>query len=358
MKPVQEAPYGRQFSPIPADAAAQQGGFAEVVELIRTAREHALSAVNTVLIDLYWQVGKTISARIASDGWGKSTVTALSSYIQSRHLGLRGFSPQNLWRMRQFYETWCDQPELSTLLRELPWSAHLHILAKTKRPEEREFYLRMSSQQHWPVREVARQIDSALFERAVLHPPKLSTALRELHPGAEAVFRDAYVVEFLELPNGHREADLHQSLLRNLRGFLGEMGRDFCFIGSEVPLQVGGRDFALDLLFFHRELNCLIAIELKIGEFQPEHLGKLEFYLEALDRDLRKPHEGPSIGLLLCASKDSEVVEYALSRSLSPALVAEYWTRLPDRKLLQTKLHEFYTLTDAAKLDEPNKKDD
>ncbi len=357
MKPVR-APDGRQSSPTPADAAAQQDGFAEVVELIRAARERALSAVNAALIDLYWQVGKTISARIASDGWGKSTVTALSSYIQSRHLGLRGFSPQNLWRMRQFYETWCGQPELSTLLRELPWSAHLHILAKTKRPEEREFYLRMSSQQRWPVREVARQIDSALFERAVLHPPKLSTALRELHPGAEAVFRDAYVVEFLELPNGHREADLHQSLLRNLRRFLGEMGRDFCFIGSEVPLQVGGRDFALDLLFFHRELNCLIAIELKIGEFQPEHLGKLEFYLEALDRDLRKPHEGPSIGLLLCASKDSEVVEYALSRSLSPALVAEYWTRLPDRKLLQAKLHEFYTLTGAAAPDEPNQKDD
>lgn len=356
MKPVQ-APHGRQSSPIPGDAAGQQDGFSEVVEVIRAAREHALFAVNTVLIDLYWQVGETISARITSDGWGKSTVTALSSYIQSRHLGLRGFSPQNLWRMRQFYETWRDQPELSTLLRELPWSAHLHILAKTKRPEEREFYLRMSSQQRWPVREVARQIDSALFERAVLHPPKLSTALRELHPGAEAVFRDAYVVEFLELPKGHREADLHQSLLRNLRRFLSEMGRDFCFIGSEVPLQVGGRDFALDLLFFHRELNCLIAIELKIGEFQPEHLGKLEFYLEALDRDLRKPHEGPSIGLLLCASKDSEVVEYALSRSLSPALVAEYWTRLPDRKLLQAKLHEFYTLTDAATPDEPNKKD-
>ncbi|HRE85961.1 MAG TPA: PDDEXK nuclease domain-containing protein [Candidatus Accumulibacter phosphatis] len=342
----------------PPSALPETAAFAEIVALIAAARQRTLSAVNAALINLYWQVGRTISTRIAAEGWGKGTVEALATYIDRQHPGQRGFSPQNLWRMRQFYETWCGQPELSTLLRELPWSAHLHILAKTKRPEEREFYLRMSSQQRWPVREVARQIDSALFERAVLHPPKLSTALRELHPGADAVFRDAYVVEFLELPNGHREADLHQSLLRNLRRFLGEMGRDFCFIGSEVPLQVGGRDFALDLLFFHRELNCLIAIELKIGEFQPEHLGKLEFYLEALDRDLRKPHEGPSIGLLLCASKDSEVVEYALSRSLSPALVAEYWTRLPDRKLLQAKLHEFYTLTDAATPDEPNKKDD
>jgi predicted nuclease of restriction endonuclease-like (RecB) superfamily len=248
-------------------------------------------------------------------------------------LGVRGFSPQNLWRMRQFYEAYRDQPELSTALRELPWSAHLHLLSKTKRRQEREFYLRTSIQQRWPVSEVARQIDSALFERAVLNPPKLSTALRELHPGVETVFRDAYVVEFLDLPDEHREADLHRSLLRNLSRSLSELGRDFCFIGSEVPLQVGNRDFALDLLFFHRELNCLVAIELKIGEFQPEHLGKLEFYLEALDRNLRKAHEGPSIGVLLCASKDSEVVEYALSRSLSPALVAQYQTRLAGQEI-------------------------
>jgi predicted nuclease of restriction endonuclease-like (RecB) superfamily len=196
------------------------------------------------------------------------------------------------------------------------------------------------------VREVARQIDSALFERAVLNPPKVSTALREIRPGAEIAFRDSYLVEFLALPDGHREADLHKSLVINIRHFLAELGRDFCFVGSEVPLQVGKRDFSLDLLFFHRDLGCLVAIELKIGEFEPEHLGKLEFYLEALDRDVRKPHEGPSIGVLLCASKDSEVVEYALSRSASPALVAEYQTRLPDKKMLQAKLHEFYALTE------------
>ena len=203
----------------------------------------------------------------------------------------------------------------------------------------------MATQHGWAVREVARQIDSALFERAILNPPNLSSALREMHPNAETVFRDAYIIEFLELPEIHREADLHKSLLDNLRRFLAELGHDFCFIGSEVPLQVGGRDFALDMLFFHRGLNCLVAIELKVGEFQPEHLGKLDFYLEALDRDVRKSHEGPSIGLLLCASKDSEVVEYALSRSLSPALIAEYQTQLPDKKLLQAKLHEFYALT-------------
>jgi len=319
--------------------------FTEIVTLIQSARQTALASVNITLIDLYWQVGEIISHRISTDGWGKGTVGALASYIQAQNPGVKGFSQQNLWRMRQFFEIYQDYPKLSTLLRELPWSSNLHIISKTKRPEEREFYLRMATQHRWPVREVARQIDSALFERAILNPPKLSSALKEMHPNAETVFRDAYIIEFLELPEIHQEADLHKRLLNNLRRFLTELGHDFCFIGSEIPLQVGSRDFALDMLFFHRGLNCLVAIELKIGEFQPEHLGKLDFYLEALDRDIRKSHEGPSIGLLLCASKDNEVVEYALSRSLSPALVAEYQTQLPDKKLLQAKLHEFYELT-------------
>ncbi len=152
------------------------------------------------------------------------------------------------------------------------------------------------------------------------------------------------MVEFLDLAQGHVEADLHGGLLRRLRDFLIELGRDFCFVGSQYPLQVGGRDFALDLLFFHRGLNCLVAIELKVGRFEPEYLGKLDFYLEALDRNVRKPHENPALGVLLCASKDDEVVEYALNRSLSPALIAEYQTQLPDKKLLQAKLHEFYAL--------------
>jgi predicted nuclease of restriction endonuclease-like (RecB) superfamily len=332
-----------ETSLIPPDR--EQQAFAQVVELIRLARERAMASVNTTLIDLHWQVGEFISQRIDTDGWGKGTVTALADYIRRRYPGVRGFSQQNLWRMRQFFESYRDAPELSSLLRELPWSSNLHILTKTKRPEEREFYLRMAIQQRWSVRDLARQIDGGLFERAVLNPPKVSTALRELHPEAEKVFRDAYLLEFLDIPEGHRESDLHASLLANLQRFLIELGRDFCFVGSKVPLQVGGRDFALDLLFFHRGLNCLVAFELKIGEFQPEHIGKLDFYLEALDRDVRKPHERPAIGVLLCASKDAEVVEYALSRSLSPALVAEYQTRLPDKKLLQAKLHEFYALS-------------
>ncbi|XMO77224.1 PDDEXK nuclease domain-containing protein [Roseibacillus persicicus] len=169
--------------------------------------------------------------------------------------------------------------------------------------------------------------------------------MNQLHPSAESIFKDSYLVEFLDLPAAHSENELHQGLIQNLREFLTELGRDFCFIGSKHPIQVGNQDFALDLLFFHRELNCLVAIELKVGRFEPEHLGKLNFYLEALDRDIKKEHENPSIGLLLCASKDDEVVEYALSRSLSPALIAHYETKLPDKKLLQAKLHEFLELS-------------
>jgi predicted nuclease of restriction endonuclease-like (RecB) superfamily len=325
-------------------ASPVERAFDEIVELIRTARQHAARAVNTELIELYWRIGDYLHRKIEADGWAKGTVVQLAAYIAQREPGLRGFSPQNLWRMRQFFVAYRNFRRLSPLLRELPWSSHLHILSRAKRSEEREFYLRLATQNRWPVRDVARQIDSALFERTVLSPPKLSTALRESHPAAASYFKDVYLLEFLALPSEHSEADLHHSLLRNLGRFLTELGRDFCYVGSEYPVQVGGQDFALDLLFFHRGLNCLLAIELKVTAFQPEHLGKLNFYLEALDRDARKPHENPAIGLLLCASKDSEVVEYALSRTLSPALIAEYQTQLPDKRLLAAKLHEFYAL--------------
>jgi predicted nuclease of restriction endonuclease-like (RecB) superfamily len=322
--------------------------FESVMGLIVEARGRAEQAINIAVMDLYWSIGAYLSEKISEDGWGKNTVKELSEYIQTRQPGIRGYSPQNLWRMRQFFETYKDDTKLSTRLREIPWSAHLHILSGARSPEEREFYVRVAAENRWPVRELERQIQAGLYEKAILNPPKLSTALRELHPAAEGCFKDSYSLEFLGLCSPHDEADLHKALLQNLGRFLTELGRDFCFVGSEFPLQVGGQDFSIDLLFFHRGLNSLVAIELKATCFKPEHLGKLEFYLEALDRDVRKPHENPSIGILLCATKDSEVVEYALSRSLSPAMVAEYVTRLPDKKLLQAKLHEFYQLMQDA----------
>jgi predicted nuclease of restriction endonuclease-like (RecB) superfamily len=239
-------------------------------------------------------------------------------------------------------ETYRDNTIVGPLARQLPWTHNLIILGQSKRPEEREFYLRMAVQEKWSKRQLERQFKVALFEHTVLSSVKLSPAATETHPEAGSIFKDAYSVEFLGLPQDHTENDLHRGLLDRMKDFMLELGRDFCFVGSEFPLQVGTRDFALDLLFFHRGLNCLVAMELKVDRFEPEYLGKLSFYLEALDRDVRKAHEQPSIGVLLCASKEDKVVEYALSRTLSPALIAEYQTKLPDKKLLQAKLQELY----------------
>lgn len=323
-------------------AAPQPADFADIARLIAAARQQAVQAVNTALIELYWQVGERISRKIAAAQWGEGVVDQLARYLAQSQPGLRGFTRRNLFRMRQFYESYPAPEIVSAVLTQLPWTHHLIILNQSKRPEEREFYLRLAVQEKWSSRELERQFKTALFERTVLSPPKVSPLLTQIHSDAAGIFKDSYLVEFLGLPLGHAEADLHRGLLARLKDFLIELGRDFCFVGSEYPLQVGGRDFALDLLFFHRGLNSLVAIELKVGRFEPEYLGKLNFYLEALDRDVKKPHERPAIGVLLCASKDDEVVEYALSRSTSPALIAEYQTQLPDKAMLRAKLHEFY----------------
>ncbi|PAV11511.1 hypothetical protein ASJ81_10060 [Methanosarcina spelaei] len=324
-----------------------EGAFEEVVELIRNARQGAFTAANKALIDLYWQVGEYISRKLQTAEWGEGVVNQLAGHISTYHPEIRGFTRPNLFRMRQFYETYRYDEKVSPLVRQLPWTHNLLIMSRCKQPEEREFYLQMCLREHWTKRELERQLAGALFEQAVISPPKASAALKQLHPDVNSIFKDAYLLDFLDLPEKHSEADLQKGLVANLRNFLLELGADFAFIGEQYLLQVGSHDFALDLLFFHRSLNCLVAIELKVDEFKPEYLGKLEFYLEALDRNVKKPHEQPSIGLLLCATRDIEVVEYALSRTLSPALVSEYQTRLPDRKLLRAKLHEFYTLNEA-----------
>ena len=316
--------------------------FVEVVRLIASSRGKAVQAVNASLIELYWGIGSMISRKIKAAEWGDAVVDRLAEFIARTEAGLRGFTRRNLFRMRQFYEAYVEDPIVSLLVTQLPWSHHLIILGQSKRSEERQFYVRMAIQEKWSKRELERQFKAALFERVVLSPPKVSPLVTQMYPEALSIFRDAYAIEFLGLPPVHAEADLHRGLLSKLKDFLIELGRDFCFVGSEFPLQVGDRDFALDLLFFHRGLNCLVAIELKVGRFEPEYLGKLSFYLEALDRDVRKPHEQASIGVLLCASKNDEVVQFALNRSLSPALIAEYQTQLPDKKLLEAKLHEFY----------------
>lgn len=321
--------------------------FSEIVQMISQSRDRAYQTVNTLLIDLYWKIGGYISEKIEKTEWGDSIVAQLADYIAKTQPGLRGFAKSNLFRMRQFYETYRGNEIVAPLVRQLPWTHNLIILGQSKGVEEREFYIRQAIKERWSKRELERQLKLSLFERAVLSPVKASQGLMQSRPEAVGLFKDAYVVEFLNLSEGHSELDLHRGLLAQLKEFLIELGRDFCFVGTEYPLQVGSRDFQLDLLFFHRGLNCLIVFELKVGRFEPEYLGKLSFYLEAVDQNIKKSHENPAIGILLCASKDDEVVEYALNRTLSPALIAEYKTQLPDRKLLKEKLHEFYLHNDS-----------
>ncbi len=346
-KPAQPKNAKRVATKLLGSPTALDASFGEVVDLIQQARQRAFHAVNTELIDLYWQVGEYISRKLETATWGEGVVDQLARYIARKHPDIKGFTRRNLFRMRQFYETYRSDKKVAPLVRQLSWTHNLLILSRSKRSEEREFYLRLCLRERWSKRELERQLAGALFERTVLAPLKVSPPVAQLHPDATALFKDTYLLDFLDLPEKHNEADLQHALTANLRRFLLELGRDFSFVGEQYLLQVGGKDFRLDLLFYHRELQCLVAIELKTDEFQPAYLGQLEFYLEALDRDVRKPHERPSIGVLLCATKDNEVVEYALSRALSPTLIAEYQTQLPDKNLLQTKLHEFYELAQS-----------
>ena len=321
--------------------------FDEIVAIIEQARQKAFRAVNRELIEMYWQIGQYISEKVKSNAWGKSVVLEFAKFVQSKYVGIKGFSAQNIWRMKQFYEAYAGNEKLSPLVRELPWTNNILIMVGAKTEEAREFYLNLCIKNNYSKRELERQLDSMLFERTMI-----SNQVNQLQLSKHeelASLRDSYVLEFLDIPDSHSELDLQQAIAKNLKDFILEFGKDLSFMGQEYRIQVGNTDFFVDLLFFNRELQCLVAIELKTEKFKPEHLGQLEFYLEALDRDVRKPNENPSIGLILCTSKDETVVEYALSRSMSPALVAEYKLHLPDKAVLENKLRELQQL-----LDQPN----
>jgi len=319
-----------------------QKQFLDIIELIKASRINAIRAVNTELITLYWNIGEHISKKVESAEWGQSIVKELAIFLKRTEPDLKGFSDKNLWRMKQFYETYQDFPKLSPLVREITWTNNLIVLSSAKTIEEKEFYLRLCIQEKYSKRELERQISSSVFERVMIGNAKLSPVVREIHPDITNSIKDAYVFEFLNLPDTHSEGDLQKGLIKQMRNFILELGGDFLFVSQEYKVQVGNSDFYIDLLFYHRGLQCLVAFELKADKFKPEHLGQLNFYLEALDRDVKKVNENPSIGILLCKNKDSEVVEYALSRSLSPTMVSEYTTQLPDKKLLQRKLHELF----------------
>ncbi len=333
--------------------------FEQIHLLIQAARNRAYAKVNAELVLLYFNVGKVVSEKIAAGNWGENTVQALADYIAAQQPELTGFNRRGLYRMKQFYETYSSSQIVTTvmtqlqlteneatkfvttLLSQIQWTAHLHILNKTKQDEEKIFYLHLAINEKLSVRELERQLNTAVYERTILSN-KIVSALPIQLP--QNLFKDPYIFEFLNLPENYSEKDFEKAIIHNFQKFILEVGKGFTYMGNQYRLQVGNKDYHTDLLFFHRDLQCMVLFELKIEDFAPEFLGKLNFYLEALDRDVKRPNEKPSIGILLCKGKDTEVVEYAMARNTSPAIIAEYETKLIDKKLLAEKLHQLAEL--------------
>lgn len=313
-----------------------------LIDIISTSRQNALKKVNEELINMYWKVGEFISTKSDEYNFGDAYIDKISDEIQAAFPGIKGFNRRGLYRMKKFYEIYKDDEFVTTLLTQISWSNHITIMSKAKTENERHFYISLCIKENYSARELMRQIDSGYYERYMLSKDKIvPEAITELK---ENPFLDSYVIEFLDLPQNFKEADLRKGLIKNMKNFILEVGKDFTFIDEEYRVQVGGEDYKIDLLFYHRGLQCLVAFELKIGKFKPEYISKMDFYLEALDRQKKKDNENPSVGMILCASKDDEVVEYAMSRTMSPMMVSEYQLQLPDKEVLQKKLQELINL--------------
>lgn len=320
------------------DLVKSTNDFEAVISIIENAKGRALKAVNAELINMYWEVGAYLSGLCADSSFGDKVIDEVAIYISNVAPVIKGFNRRGLYRMKQFYETYKDDEFVSALLTQISWTNHLMIMSKSKTKEERDFYIALAAKEHYSSRELERQLDSAYYERYMLSSEKQAPEL--VPQSVRNSILDTYVLEFLDLPEQYSERNFRKAIIENLKQFILEFGKDFTFIGEEYRVQVGGQDFYIDLLFYNRALSCLVPIELKIGKFKPEHIGQINFYLEALDRDVKKPNENPSVGLILCASKDDAVVEYALSRSMSPTLVSDYTLCLPDKQILKDKLQE------------------
>jgi len=309
-------------TPSPVDYAQL---LAEVKERVRSAQYAALKAVNTELVGLYWDLGRMIVERQEQAGWGKSVVERLSQDLRREFPGVAGFSVQNLWYMRQFHMEYRGDERLQPLVGEIAWAHNLVIMSKCKAPLEREFYLRMTRKFGWSKKVLIHQIDNQSYEKSLSGQTNFDQTLTpELRVQAKLAVQDEYTFDFLELAEEHGERELERALITRVEDFLRAMGGRFAFMGSQYRLEVDGREFFLDLLLFHRRLRALVAIELKIGDFQPEFVGKMQFYLTALDRQVRQEDENPSIGIILCKEKSRTIVEYALHDATKPIGVATY----------------------------------
>jgi predicted nuclease of restriction endonuclease-like (RecB) superfamily len=299
-----------------------------IKQRIQTGRAQAYRAVNRELIDLYWSIGQEIVERQERHGWGKSVVEQLSLDLRREIPDQRGFSAQNLWFMRQLFVEYRGRPVLLQLVREIPWGQNISIMTKVKAPTAREYYLRATAQLGWSRNVLSLQIEAQAYERQVLTPKQhnfkenLPEALAEQ---ADLALKDTYALDFLGLHRTAKEREIEGQMIARIRDVLLELGVGFSFIGSQYKLVLGEDEYFIDLLFFHRPLRCLVAIDLKVGEFQPEHAGKLNFYLNILDDQVKQPDENPSIGIILCQSRNRLKVEYALRGITKPMGVAEYY---------------------------------
>jgi predicted nuclease of restriction endonuclease-like (RecB) superfamily len=297
----------------------------EVKQRIRSAQYAALRAVNKELITLYWDIGQLIVTRQQGETWGKSVVETLSQDLKAEFSGISGFSAANLWRMKLFYETYVNNEKLAPLVREIGWTHNLVIMEKCKNDLEREFYLRMTRKFGWTKNVLIHQIENQTYEKTLLNQTNFEQTLpANIRDQAKLAVKDEYTFDFLELGDEHSERQLEQAILTKVEPFLQEMGGMFTFMGSQYRLEIDNEEYFIDLLLYHRRLKCLVAVELKIGKFLPEYVGKMQFYLAALDDKVRLPDENPSVGIILCKSKNKTIVEYALRESNKPIGVASY----------------------------------
>jgi predicted nuclease of restriction endonuclease-like (RecB) superfamily len=308
--------------PIPNDYASL---LAEIKERVRTAQYTALRAVNKELVGLYWDIGEMISDRQVTGMHGDAVVERLADDLRMEFPGIGGFSRRNVFYMREFYLSYRNLPKVQPLVAQIGWTQNLIILQRCRDPLQQEFYIRMTKKFGWTKNVLIHQIENQSYEKTLLGQTNFDKALPpKLRAQAKLAVRDEYTFDFLELGEKHAERELERALVGRIEQFLHAMGGLFAFVGSQYRVEVEGREFFIDLLLFHRRLRCLVAIELKVGEFQPEFVGKMQFYLTALDRQVREKGENPSIGIILCKEKRRTIVEYALFESSKPIGVATY----------------------------------
>ena len=297
----------------------------EIKKRISDAQYAALKSVNKELISLYWDLGKGIVEKQHKFGWGKGIVENLSKDLQIEFVGIKGFSPQNLWFMRQFYVHYSEKVKLQPLVREISWVKNIIILSKCKDDLEREFYLKMTSKYGWTKNVLIHQIENKSYEKFLLNQTNFDIAVPQKYRSqAKLAVKDEYTFDFLELGEEHSERELENALINKIKRFLNEMGGYFCFIGSQYRVEVDGEEYFIDLVLYHRKLRCLMAIELKIGKFKPEYAGKMQFYLSALDDTVRLEDENPSIGIIISKEKSRTTVEYALRDVKKPIGISTY----------------------------------